>query len=189
MARVEPLELKDLPEFEPAFGAMLSAGQMVPNSWRTMGRVPELLGAVMSLNSIVYRAGEVPVDLKRLVAHLASSSAVCEYCATHNFSRASIAGVTADKLKELWNFETSDLYSDAERAALRVAAAAGRIPNEVTDEMIGTLRAHYTETAIIELGAVIAMTGFTNRWNTTFATDLEPVMDEVRAQVASARPM
>jgi alkylhydroperoxidase family enzyme len=63
--------------------------------------------------------------------------------------------------------------SDAERAALGLAFAAGQVPNAATDAHFEALRAHYDEREIVEIVAVISVFGFLNRWNDTMATTLE----------------
>jgi alkylhydroperoxidase family enzyme len=78
------------------------------------------------------------------------------------------------KVAAIWEFRTSPLYSDAERAALEVALAAGCVPNAVTDEMFMELRKHWSEAQIVEIVGTIALFGFSNRWNDTMATPLEP---------------
>jgi hypothetical protein len=47
------------------------------------------------------------------------------------------------------------------------------VPNAVTDEMFLELKKHWSEDEIVEIVGVIAMFGFLNRWNDTFATPLE----------------
>src|SRR5215470_4014440 len=64
-------------------------------------------------------------------------------------------------------------FSDAERAALRFAQAAGQVPNAVSDAHFAELRRHLDEDEIIEIVAAIAFVGFLNRWNDTLATPLE----------------
>jgi alkylhydroperoxidase family enzyme len=87
--------------------------------------------------------------------------------------RASILGVEKRKLDELWLFETSDYFDASEKAALRLAVAAGQSPNVVTDELFAEVVAHFGEDGAVEISAVLAMTAFTNRWNETVGTDLE----------------
>ena len=82
-------------------------------------------------------------------------------------------GVDEDKLAPVWEFETSELFSESERCALRVALLAGQTPNGVTDSAWAELAEHFDEDAQLEIVAVIAMFGFLNRWNSTLATDLE----------------
>ena len=62
------------------------------------------------------------------------------------------------------------MFSEAERAALDLAFAAGVAPSCVEPENFAELRKHFTDTQIIELLAVIACGGFLNRWNDTIGT-------------------
>jgi alkylhydroperoxidase family enzyme len=95
------------------------------------------------------------------------------YCVAHTGGGTSRTGVDDDKIAAIWEFETSDLFSEAERAALRFAQAAAAVPNMATDEDFADLRKHFTEYQIVEIVAVISMFGFLNRWNDTMATALE----------------
>jgi alkylhydroperoxidase family enzyme len=81
--------------------------------------------------------------------------------------------VAAEKIAAVWEFETSPLFSEAERAALRLARDASLQPNLATPAHFQALREHYTEGEIVEIMAVISLFGFLNRWNDTMATDLE----------------
>src|SRR5262249_6875694 len=74
-----------------------------------------------------------------------------------------------------WDFEHSALFTDAERAALRLALAAGQSPSAATSEHFEELRKCYSEDQIVAMVGVIAFMGFLNRWNDTLATDLEEV--------------
>jgi alkylhydroperoxidase family enzyme len=56
--------------------------------------------------------------------------------------QAAIIGVDEQKLDAVWTYQTSPLFSAAERAALDVAVAAGCVPNAVTDDMFNELHTH-----------------------------------------------
>jgi alkylhydroperoxidase family enzyme len=86
-----------------------------------------------------------------------------------------------EKIAHVWEFETSDLFSDAERAALRVAYHGAMAPAQATQEDFDELYKHFDEGQVVEIVASIALFGFLNRWNDTMATELE----ELPAQVAS----
>ena len=120
-----------------------------------------------------------------MVAYASSNASGCRYCQAHTIQEAHHNSVSKDKLKEIWNFENSDLYSEKERVALRFGIAAGSVPNQVTEEHFIALRKHYSETQIIELGAVISLFGFLNRWNDTFATALEKEPKEFATEILS----
>jgi alkylhydroperoxidase family enzyme len=101
-------------------------------------------------------------------------AAGCRFCSAHTASYAhQFGGSPTDKVAALWDFETSDLFTEAERAALRMAAAAGTTPNGVADEHFVALQKYFDDEQILELVAVIAFYGFFNRWNDTLATPLE----------------
>jgi alkylhydroperoxidase family enzyme len=70
----------------------------------------------------------------------------------------------------MWGYQNSELFDDAERAALDLAFAAGIAPNAVEPENFEELRKHFSNTQIIKILAVIAIGGFLNRWNDTIAT-------------------
>jgi alkylhydroperoxidase family enzyme len=82
-------------------------------------------------------------------------------------------GIEDKKLAAVWDYQTSPLFSAAERAALDLAIAGASVPNAATDEMFATLRKHWSDEQIVEIVGVIAMFGFLNRWNDTLATPLE----------------
>lgn len=146
-----------------------------PNSWLTMARRPEVFRAYRDLHSAVMMVeGEVPRALKFMVAHAVSQACGDSYSAVHNAENAAhIAHVPLEKVRALSRFRTSPLFTPAERAALELALAAGRSPPGATDGHFAELRKHYSEDAIIEIVAVIALLGWLNRWNVTLATPLE----------------
>ena len=73
----------------------------------------------------------------------------------------------------VWAYETSPLFSDAERAALSFAQCAAMVPNSVTDEHFAELRKHFSEVEIVEILSVVSIFGYFNRWNDSMATELE----------------
>lgn len=146
-----------------------------PNSWLTMARRPKVLRAYRDLHTAVMMdEGEVPQALKFMVAEVVSNAAGDSYCTAHNAQNAATIGkAPAAKVKALSQFHTSPLFTMAERAALNLARAAGSHPPAVTDEHFVELKKHYSEDAITEIVAVIALLGWLNRWIQTVATPLE----------------
>lgn len=95
------------------------------------------------------------------------------YCTAHTANGSGRSGVADAKIAAIWAFETSDLFSEAERAASRFAQAAAAVPNMATDADFADLRKHFTDYQVVEIVSVISMFGFLNRWNDTLATELE----------------
>ena len=168
------------PQFKELFAAFDKSLGFVPNSVLIMQRKPKLVRAFMQLLAAVWDPdGEVDRGFKRLLAHVASRAAGCQYCMAHTAGGAMRFGVDEAKLAAVWDYRSSPLYSQAERVALDFALAAASVPNDVTDELFARLRSHWSEGQVVEILAVIATFGFLNRWNDSLATPLEHEPSEV----------
>ncbi len=174
MAHLDPLPWEAAPQFRARFEHYQNTRGFVPNSILTMARRPAIAAAFMDLNRAVLYEGTVAEELKMLVSLIASQAAGCRYCQAHMANLSSIYRASDEKIRAVWNFETSDLFSDAERAALRLASKSALVPNEATKEDFDALKVHFDEGQIVEIVASIALFGYLNRWNDTLATDLEP---------------
>lgn len=174
MAHIDPLPADHTPELAETFRHFEQILGFVPNSLLTMQRRPRIVAAFCELTAAVMDpGGSVEPAFKRLLAHFASRAAGCQYCEAHSLVAAGISGLPDEKLEALWEYRTSEHYSDAERAALDFALAAGAVPNGVDDEIMSGLKAHWSEEQIVELLAAVCLYGFLNRWNDSMATDLE----------------
>lgn len=172
MAHLSPLRREDLPQYEAMFSTMESVAGFVPNAFLTMARRPQMLDALQVLIQQVF-AGSVSRETKSLVALMSSYGAGCRYCQAHQASSLVHQGIAEDKLAALADFEHSERFTPAERAAMRLAYASGQHPNAAAAAHFDELRAHYDDAEIVEIVGVIAMFGFLNRWHETMATDLE----------------
>lgn len=173
MTLIKPIDRAATPEMESIFSMVEATMGFVPTSMLTMAHWPELLPAFSGLASTVIRGGELNADLKQLIAFVVSNAAGCRYCQAHTSQNAEKNGVSTEKIQAAFEFETSSLFTEAERAALRVALHAGMVPNEVDAVQMDTLRSHYSDKQCVEIVAVISLFGFLNRWNDTMATTLE----------------
>lgn len=174
MARIEPLQREDLAEFEDHLAFFDKAMGFVPSSIYNMAHVPGLFQAFQGMAKAVMGNDLIPGELKQLIALTTSAAGGCRYCQAHAGHGAEKQGASEEKLRAVWEYETSDLFTDAERAALRVAFKAGQVPNAVTDDDFAQLKSHWDDDQASAIVAVIAMFGFLNRWNDTMATTLEP---------------
>ncbi len=175
MSRITPLAVEDLsPELRDAMGFAEDLMGFTPNDVLAMARWPAFLGAVKTLVDVVYSAKELDDVLKRMIATVVSGAAGCRYCQAHTAHGAvKMVGADAAKITMVWEYETSELFSDAERAALRLALAAGGQPNAATDDHFTELERHFSTQQIMEIMGIISVFGLLNRWNDTLATTLE----------------
>ncbi|MBV2122302.1 MAG: peroxidase [gamma proteobacterium symbiont of Stewartia floridana] len=183
MSRLTPLPIDQHEALAERFAFFEQTLGFVPNSLLTMQRKPKLVDAFIQFSAAVYDPdGEVDLGFKRLVAHVASSAAGCQYCKAHTAVSAKRHGIPVEKLEDVWNYRESPHYSEAERVALDFALAAASQPNDVTDELFALLRTYWSEDAVVEMLSVIGLFGFFNRWNDSLATPLE-VLPMETAQV------
>lgn len=173
MARIGGITPDDSPAYRQLEALCIETLGFVPNSVLAMLRVPGLAQALGALNGAVMGQGRVDKAFKRLIAHMASRAAGCQYCMAHTAAGSQLHGIPPEKLDALWTFETSPLFSAAEKVALELALAAGQQPNAADDALFARLRAHWSEEQMLEIVAVVSLFGFLNRWNDTLATSLE----------------
>lgn len=145
----------------------------VPTSMLTMAHWPELLQAFGGLGNTILGSGELEPGLKQLIAFAASNTAGSRYCQAHTAHSAQRNDIGTEKIQAVFDFETSELFTDREKAALRVAVHAGAVPNQVESQHMTALSEYFTAKQAIEVVAVISLFGFLNRWNDTMATTLE----------------
>ncbi len=173
MPHLDPLPWDATPQFRDRFQHYQDTRGFVPNSILTMARRPAIAQAFMDLNRAVLYEGTVAEELKMLVSLVTSQASGCRYCQAHMTNLASIYHASDEKIRAVWEFETSPLFSAAERAALRLGYHAALVPNEATEADFTELARHFDEGQIVEIVATIALFGYLNRWNDTMATRLE----------------
>ena len=178
MTRIEPLPEDEaitavpilqerLPVLEKHYGG-------VPNNLRTMARRPQIVAGLFALSDAVWApGGTVPSEVKQLVAHISSKTAGSRYCQAHTIYGLSHTDIDKARLAAIWEFESSPLFTGAEKAAMDFASAAVSVPNAVTDNLMEKLSQNWDDDQVVEIMGVIALFGFLNRWNDSMATPLE----------------
>lgn len=214
MSTIKPLTGSQLKDFTFVIKAAKESMGFEPNSLKVMARIPSILASFTLLATLLVGKPEklnpmvaiklmwknlswapkflkkkdrVPLYLRNLVAYACSNAAGCRYCQAHTINEALHNGVPDEKIKSLWEYENSPHFDDKERAAITFALAAGSVPNAVTSDHFVELRKHFTEEHIVELGATISVFGFLNRWNDTFATELEDAPKAVAEKYLSTQ--
>ena len=186
MSHIQPLPWEANPQFRERFEHYQNTRGFVPNSILTMQRRPAIAQAFMDLNRAVLYEGTVAEELKMLVSLVTSQASGCRYCQAHMTNLASIYQASDEKIRAVWDFETSPLFAPAERAALRLGYHAALVPNEATQDDFDELKKHFDEGQVVEIVATIALFGYLNRWNDTMATTLEPRAIEVAGRALGA---
>lgn len=145
-----------------------------PNSVLTMQRRPAIARAFINLNkAVMANEGRLTAEQKRLIGLLASSVAGCRYCEAHTALAAQRYGASSERLNAIWEYATSPVFTEAEKAAFEFAIAAASVPNGVTKDVAALVRQHWDDGEIVEMLGVVALFGFLNRWNDSMGTSLE----------------
>jgi uncharacterized peroxidase-related enzyme len=175
MARVSPAPPEKFAEVSDHMERWKKLKGYPPNSWLTMVHKPRVFRAYRELHTaVMIDEGELPKALKFMIAEVVSTAVGDPYCAAHNAENAvEVGGLDVRKVEALSQFETSALFSEAECAALELARAAGACPPAVTDAHFAELKKYYSDEAIVEIVAVLALLGWLNRWCMTFAVEIE----------------
>lgn len=199
MAHIPPLDFDELEELKPVMAMSEATMGFVPNSMRTMAYMRQLpvafsilFGTVMGGDTKALLENMLKVvpeqntpeenllpALLQLIAFTVSVSAGCIYCQAHtghNSKRMSDEpDAQGEKLLQVLNYAEADCFSDAERAVVGLALAAGQVPNGAEQSHFDALKEHFSHRQIAQIVAVISTFGFLNRWNDTVATALEDV--------------
>lgn len=186
MPHLDPLPWEASPQFRERFQHYQDTRGFVPNSILTMQRRPAIAQAFLDLNRAVLYEGTVSEELKMLVSLVTSQASGCRYCQAHMTNLASIYKASDAKIRAVWDFETSALFTPAERAALRLGYHAALVPNEASEQDFAELKQHFDDGQIVEIVATIALFGYLNRWNDTMATTLETRAVEVAERAIAA---
>jgi AhpD family alkylhydroperoxidase len=129
----------------------------------------DTVAGVQQIIKVIY-AGGVPPETLELVHMRASQINGCNACIAAGITSAERIGLRTDRLLALPAWRESDLFDDAERAAVGLTEAMTRLadhPDVVTDEIWAEAAEHFDERALSALVSMIALTNFFNRVNTT----------------------
>lgn len=97
--------------------------------------------------------GELPADLKELCRVKIAFEHTCGYCSTVRSTAAKEAGLSEEKIQQVWDYEKSDIFSKREKLALRFADYLKHdIAKADDDAFYVELREHFSESEIVELG-------------------------------------
>jgi alkylhydroperoxidase family enzyme len=133
------------------------------NAW------PEMYGKLKELQMMIFLSAP-GIELNMMTFTISSLASGCRHCQAHGAFGLDKIGLPLEKIQALWSFETSELFSPRERAALALGLAAGVTPSGVGAEHHAAVREHFSDEEARTLIAVTALGGFMNRYNDTLAT-------------------
>jgi len=173
MSRIEPRPINEVPEFKELMEQGAKTMGFMPEDGLIMAHCPEMLkGTGHFINSIL-GTGTLDGGLKRMMGYITSQASGCHYCSAHTSFTALKNGIDEAKMKAIWEYPTSKLFSAKEKIALQLAHHASMIPNGSTDDDFEELKKHFNQEEIVEIVFTISLYGFLNKFNSTVKTTIE----------------
>jgi alkylhydroperoxidase family enzyme len=104
-------------------------------------------------------------DLRWLAIQASATQIGCSWCTDYGYYEGIQQGMDPEKVRQVPQWRTSELFDDRERAVLEYAESATSTPVTVSDGLMERLHRHFDEAEIVELAAWVAMENFRSRFN------------------------
>jgi alkylhydroperoxidase family enzyme len=152
-----------LPEGVAPAWDMLNRLTGEPTFIEVFAQAPQLLNLVMNEFYVkVFFGGEVPQRYKQLARLRLSLVHGCRTCNKQNVPGALEAGFSQDQIDALVaNTASQPLFSEADLAVIEYTdqMVLTNMHGEISPALFKTLRTHFSEAQILELGVVMAIIG------------------------------
>ena len=173
MSRISRLDRSEVsPDMAALYDKAFAQRGNVPNMFRVMAHRPEIFATMQAHFGAVLNTGTVSTKLKELIIVRTSQVNVTPYCLASHTILARGLGWTDDQLAHLAEWPQRDDFTQAEKAALRLAETVTRDAHGLSDEQYSELRTFYNEGEIVELLCAIGLFNYFNRFNN--ALKMEP---------------
>ncbi|MBO9539834.1 carboxymuconolactone decarboxylase family protein [bacterium] len=173
MARIAPVPVDTASEgVKAVFDSFMAARGNVPNMFRTLALVPELVTTLQAHFAAVLNAGTVELKLKELVVVRVSQLNNCDYCLASHTKIARQLGATDETFEELQCAIESPTFTEREKAAIAFAERLTVDSLGVDDAMFERLKEHFTDSEIVELAAVAGLFNYFNRFNNALQVEI-----------------
>jgi uncharacterized peroxidase-related enzyme len=141
------------------------------NFYRAMAHKPIAMAAFAKLYASVAGPGSLDRRLKEMVYLAVSIANQCAYCTAAHLRGARKAGLSERDIDDIRS-EINRNFSPAEQTALQYAREMTRACAAESGTR-GKLLGYFTAEQLVELTLVIAMAGFTNRFNNGLEVQVE----------------
>jgi uncharacterized peroxidase-related enzyme len=161
-------------EVATLYDKLLTDRGVVPNMFKGLANVPELVLGVAALLKPLMGEGALPGWYKELIATRVASLNRCEYCISAHRHLAGQRGATPEQVASYDHYETGP-FSEKEKAGFRYADLLHISGHAIDDAAFAALSAQFNSTEIIELTAVAAAFEFFPRINTALRIPVTPI--------------
>ena len=128
---------------------------------------PKMMMGMGRFNQAVRKGKAVDERIKNLVELKGAQMIGCEFCVDLGSQICRNSGFSDSELLALPRYQSSDLFTDREKAALDYTVAVMRTPVEVTDELFTRVRSYFDERQLVEITALLTLVNI-DRFNAAF---------------------
>jgi len=128
---------------------------------------PKMLMGMGRFNQAVRQGKDVDERIKNLIELKGAQMIGCEFCVDLGSQICRNSGFSDEELLALPRYQSSDLFTDREKAALDYTVAVMRTPVEVTDDLFTRMRSYFDERQLVAITALLALVNV-DRFNAAF---------------------
>ena len=184
MSRLPLLKDDQLDPIANAAAADLRArGAEFPDIYRLLANAPDLLKVWMNIVWPLRDSQWASFALRETLIMYTALLLDSKYEWAHHWPTAVKAGVIEQKLRDLPNWRTSDLFDPKERAALEFSDClihTGKIPDQVHSE----LEKYFTVPEIVHIGLTVSVYICIARFASAFELEPEPAFQSIEQMPA-----
>jgi len=171
MPRVTPLASDTLPaDIALIYERFASGYGSFGDQAAVLAHVPPALKHLYSMLLELRERQAVPLRYIELAIVTVSKLNACPYCVAQHTPLLEIEGVDPNAVAALPDANHPSL-DETDRLVVEYATAVTQSAWRLPDEIFARLRAHFTESQIVELTLRIALAGFFNRFNDALQID------------------
>ena len=158
--RLGPRMMRKLTGRQPSTGSGLEPMEI----W---AHKPKLMMAMGKFNGAVRKPGTLEPRVRNLCELKGAAMIGCEFCVDLGSQICRNSGFSDEELLALPRYQSSDLFTEREKAALDYAVAVMRTPVEVTDELFARVRSYFDDRQLVEITALLTLVNL-DRFNAAF---------------------
>ncbi len=141
------------------YGKVLEPGML----WARSPKV--FVGLALLYGALNRKSSPLSPALRSLVTVRVSQINHCAFCIDINATTLMKRGVSEEKTEALAGWRDSDAFDDIERVALEYTEAITFSDREVTGELMGEVKRHFDDDAVVELTGMIAFQNMSSKFN------------------------
>ncbi len=128
---------------------------------------PKMMMGMGRFNQAIRGGKTVSERIRNLVELKGAQMIGCEFCVDLGSQICRNSGLSDSELLALPRYQSSDLFTDREKAALDYTVGVMRTPVEVTDEVFARMQDHFGDKELVEITALLTLVNV-DRFNAAF---------------------